>query len=145
MRLRSAKTEECEQIGRLLEQAGLPVLDGSFPLRNLFVATDGPTLIGAIALEVHARSGLVRSLVVAPDHRSQGMARQLMQTLFSRSYELGLRGLYLLTTDAEAVFQKLGFRSVPRDAAPPEIRATRQFSQECPESALLMHRALGES
>jgi N-acetylglutamate synthase-like GNAT family acetyltransferase len=145
MRLRNAKTEELEQISRLLDQAGLPMLDSGFPLRNLFVATEGPTVIGAIALGVHARAGMVRSLVVAPDQRGQGMARQLMQTLFSRSHELGLRGLYLLTTDGESVFEKLGFRRVPRDSAPPEIRSSRQFSQECPESALLMHRSLEES
>ena len=145
MRLRSAKTEEFEQIGTLLEQAGLPALEAGFPLRNLFVAAEGPSLIGAIALEVHVRSGMVRLLVVAPEQRGQGMARQLMQTLFSRSYELGLRGLYLLTTDAEATFQKLGFRTIARDLAPSEIRASRQFSQQCPESALLMHRSLQES
>jgi len=145
MRLRTARQDELDQIASLLEQAGLPALDHDHPVRDLFVAAEGPSVIGAIALEVHVRSGLVRSLVVAPERRGQGLARQLMQTLLSRAYELGLRGLYLRTTDRETVFQKLGFRTVARELAPPEIRASRSFRQLCPSSALLMHRSLEES
>jgi len=50
--------------------------------------------------------------------------------------------LYLLTTTAEAYFERLSFKPVERQAAPPEVQATREYSALCPSSSSLMVKTL---
>jgi amino-acid N-acetyltransferase len=56
--------------------------------------------------------------------------------------EHGVRRLYLLTTDAQRFFARLGFVVVDREALPPEVRETAQFRELCPQSAIAMVREL---
>jgi N-acetylglutamate synthase-like GNAT family acetyltransferase len=102
------------------------------------VAREGGALVGAIALEVCRRRGLVRSLVVASAHRGTGLAKDLLSRVVSRSHELGLRDLYLLTESAAGFFAKRGFGEISRDAVPEEIRQTREFREQCLETATVM-------
>jgi amino-acid N-acetyltransferase len=60
--------------------------------------------------------------------------------LLLRARTTGLKKVYLLTTDAQAFFRKLGFAEVPRESAPEAIRRTAQFRTLCPASATLMAR-----
>jgi len=48
----------------------------------------------------------------------------------------------LLTTDAERFFHGLGFAVVERGLLPAEIRATAQFRELCPQTAVAMARDL---
>jgi len=91
-------------------------------------------------LEVHAPSGLVRSVAVHPDRRRRGLARALWTAIEGRAQELRLDDLYLLTPTAESFFSRLGFAPVPGDQAPEEIRRTTEFRELCPDSAILMRR-----
>ena len=43
--------------------------------------------------------------------------------------------LYLLTTTAESLFRKWGFRRAPRNTVPEGIRATVEFSSLCTATA----------
>ena len=54
----------------------------------------------------------------------------------------GVRRAFLLTTDARAFFERLGFTAIDRKSAPSEILATRQAAGLCPASAVLMVKAL---
>ena len=53
---------------------------------------------------------------------------------------LGVERLYLLTTDAERYFARLGFQRTERSGAPAPIQATSQFRLLCPKSAVCMAR-----
>jgi N-acetylglutamate synthase-like GNAT family acetyltransferase len=54
----------------------------------------------------------------------------------------GIRGLYLLTTTAEHYFPSFGFRAMPREQVPPDVRDTAEFREACPASAVVMARQL---
>ena len=54
----------------------------------------------------------------------------------------GVRRAFLLTMDARAFFEGLGFMEIDRKRAPSEILATRQAAALCPASAVLMVKAL---
>ena len=107
----------------------------------LVLDVDG-RIVAVAGVEVHGRSGLLRSVVVNPAERGRGYARQLCERLAMRARGQGLEALYLLTLDAEEYFARLDFRRLERHRAPVEIRACREFRELCPDSATLMRRAL---
>ena len=55
---------------------------------------------------------------------------------------IGMRGLYLLTEDAEGFFAETEFSSISRDAVPPEIRSTREFRERCSDVATVLRLQL---
>ena len=95
--------------------------------------------IGAIALEVVVRRGLVQSAVIAPGQRGRGVGASLVRSLISRAHELGLRELYVLTKNASAFFSRLGFLPVKREEVPLEIR---EYWKQCPEAAAVLRLPL---
>lgn len=93
-------------------------------------------------MEVRGLRGLVRSVAVEPGHSRQGVGTSLLQSLLARAQELSLRDLYLLTQGAEEFFGNAGFVAVPRDSVPADMRSTREYSEQCPESATVMRLRL---
>ena len=55
----------------------------------------------------------------------------------------GQTALYLLTETAAGYFERFGFAAVARDAVPPEVTATRQFADLCPQTAACLGLRLG--
>ena len=60
--------------------------------------------------------------------------RQLLDRLSSR----GLREFYLLTTTAEDYFVKRGFKTIERDEIHPQLLASRELQDACPQTAICM-------
>jgi arsenate reductase len=85
-------------------------------------------------------AAMLRSVVSATRGRGDGKA--LVELLLQRAQEHGHREIWLLTTTAAGFFEKLGFKRMPREAAPAHVRDTRQFSGLCPDTAVLMCRSL---
>lgn len=142
MDTRRASSRDRERIAALLEESGLPPLPSAVPLSNIVVALDRDVVVGAIALEVYGRCGLLRSLVVAPERRRQGIGSSLVRSLIARCHELGLHDLYLLTESDPPFFESAGFASIERSELPQEIRSTRLVRQQCPDSTPAMRYAL---
>jgi len=142
MDIRRATSDDLGQITTLLDAAGLPPLPGNLPLANVLVALQSTTVIGVIALEVKGLRGLVRSVAVEPGHSRQGVGTSLLRSLLARAQELSLRELYLLTEGAEKFFGHAGFVAVPRDSVPAEICSTREYREQCRESATAMRLRL---
>lgn len=138
MQIRLALSADLPAVVALLHTASLPADDLSEHARNLFVAVDGGVVVGAVGVEDHGTLGLLRSLVVAESHRRQGLAEALCDAALARAATLRLFDLYLLTFSAERWFSAHGWVSMPREAAPSPVRGTRQFSELCPASAVLM-------
>jgi N-acetylglutamate synthase-like GNAT family acetyltransferase len=122
--------------------AGLPIDDLDAPCLALFACVRNGRILGYGGLEVHGGVALARSIVVAPDHRGEGVGRRIVELLLAQAAELGARRIYLLTMDAETYFASLGFVAVDRRKAPAAILATRQMAALCPASATLMMKAL---
>ena len=142
MEIRRATSDDLGQIASLLDAAELPALPGSMPLANVLVARRDAAVIGVIAMEVRGLRGLVRSVAVEPGRSRQGVGTSLLQSLLARAQELSLRELYLLTEGAERFFDNAGFVAVPRDTVPAEIRSTREYREQCSESATVMRLRL---
>lgn len=140
-----ASVASLDAVLRLLSNSGLPVADVEAHIDAFTLARSEGHLVGIVGLELHGELGLLRSLFVAPAHRSKGIGAALVQSVQLRAATKGVRELYLLTTGATAYFENLGFASLPRDQVPQEIRCTAQFSSLCPSTAACMHKLIVES
>lgn len=108
--------------------------------KQFYLALVDSEPVGAGGLEFTDDGALVRSVVVEPDERGAGHGRALVEALLDRAADAPepATAAYLLTTTAEDFFADLGFERVDRDRVPPDVRATRYFSDRCPSSATCM-------
>jgi len=128
---------------RLLEAAGLPVADlTAAHLEHFFYCGSATAPIGIVGLELLGTDALLRSLVVAPEQRSAGVGGALVERAERHACECGARSLFLLTTTAADFFGRRGYVAADREAAPPAIRATREFAELCPASSAFLMKTL---
>jgi amino-acid N-acetyltransferase len=139
MTVEPAQAADAAEIRDLLRSCGLPVEDIG-EVSGFLVARSNGALVGTLGLERAEDTGLLRSLSVKPEARGKGVARSLCEMLLGEARLSGVRSVYLLTTDTQSFFRKLGFADVPRESAPEGIRQTAQFRTLCPASATLMAR-----
>lgn len=100
------------------------------------VAYGGYTVLGGLSM--------LRSVVVLPQWRSQGVGARMVTALISQLQGINIKSVYLLTENADMFFSDLGFSAIARSDAPQVIQETRQFAHHCPEDAVLMARPLDE-
>ncbi len=142
MDVEGARAHDLEAALELLRRAELPVEGVVEQFGNYVVVRDDERLVGLAGLEIHGPDGLVRSVVVDPQYRGEGVGARLMEFVVSLAQKMELRGLYLLTTTAHDYFQKLLFVDSPREEAPAGIRESWEFKSGCPSKAAFMKRAL---
>ena len=136
---------ELVTVQALLRAHQLPDEDCADPALYFCAIFDGSELIAAGGLEPAASCVLLRSVVVRPDYRSQGLARRITDHLLARAVAEERLEVYLLTETAEKYFALLGFQTVDRSEVPAAVARTRQFSTLCPQSACCMRMALSPS
>lgn len=132
----------CPDLAATLAAAGLPVDDLAEPGRRFFQfwTPDGAP-IGFIGAEpCGPGAALLRSLVVLPGQRGRGWSAAMTEWLLTGLAAAGITDAWLLTTTIAELAGRLGFAPTPRDRAPAGLRASRQFANLCPASAVLMHR-----
>lgn len=134
---------EIEEILPLLAECGLPVADIS-PLNSphFFGIRSESGLVAVVGLELFGAVALLRSLAVTPTHRHLGLTRKLVTHAEDFAASRGVGSLFLLTTTAAEFFGKLGFAPESRNAAPPAIQATSQFSGLCPASSAFLRKSI---
>jgi len=127
----------------LLEAANLPVADlTAAHLEHFFYYGAPQAPIGLVGLELCGPDALLRSLVLTPSHRGSGLGAQLVRHAEDHARSHGARCVYLLTTTAAEFFARHAYAVADRAAAPPAIRATREFSDICPASYAFLVKAL---
>ena len=147
---RPAQDSDASVIARLLTDNGLPGNDFFEHLEHFFVAqansgvmaVGGLELIPQLSEDASETLGLIRSFAVDIVFRHQGVAEELLRQTLKYAEGLGISDLYLLTETADQFFSTRGFVALDRDLAPEPVRRTRQFSELCPGSAILMHRGM---
>jgi N-acetylglutamate synthase-like GNAT family acetyltransferase len=122
-----------------LREAGLPTEDLVEAGQRFFASDDGEAFGGFLR---HHRLALLRSIVVPPSRRREGLGSALLGALLLKVRTAGATEAWLLTTAASGFFARQGFLWVDRSLAPPAIAATAQFSALCPRSAVLMCKML---
>lgn len=144
MKIRRAKSSDLSAVESLLTASDLPTDGVRDNFSGFVVADDNGAIAGAIGLEKYGSVALLRSAVVAPDHRGTGVGRKLVEQLLERAEEAGVDELYLLTTTAEKYFPRFGFTRTTRATVPESVKASAEFRGACPETAVVMTRPLGE-
>jgi len=142
VRLRAATSDDLPAMQAMLAAESLPEGGVAEGIAHFQVLDDGRNIVAIAGIEPLGSSALLRSVVVAPVRRGQGLARRLTEDMAQYARVLGLDALYLLTMDADAFFAGLGFAPMSRDEAPEEVQACRQYREQCPDSAVLMRKAL---
>jgi N-acetylglutamate synthase-like GNAT family acetyltransferase/mannose-6-phosphate isomerase-like protein (cupin superfamily) len=140
-----ATPDDLAAISALLDVNRLPVEDLVQSAATFLVARIDGTLAGVVGLEALGASALLRSLCVARQHRSRGIARSLCAAIESVARGLGIHELFLLTTTARPFFEHQGFAVGARDGAPSEIRTTAEFRDLCPSTATFMRKSLSSA
>jgi len=127
---------------RCLTEAKLPTQDLIGAGKRYFSLTEAGLCRGYGGFELCGSHALLRSIVIEGRARGHGYGNTLVQSLVAEAGKLGLKDAYVLTDTAAPFFAALGFMPCGREAVPPEIAATQQFSTLCPASAKLMRREI---
>lgn len=134
----SIKEVGTSEITKMLRDCELPTEDLN-PSQSIFLgAFNGDILIGCIGLERLGEIGLLRSLAVHINFRGQGLGIKLAEVILRKAEDKSLDQVYLLTTDAEIFFKKLGFIEIIKNEAPDSVKKTKQYSEICSDSAVVM-------
>jgi protein-tyrosine-phosphatase/N-acetylglutamate synthase-like GNAT family acetyltransferase len=123
----------------LARASGLPteVVCDHFPDAYVVARRDG-AVVGVAALEAHERSGLLRTVAVAPSERGRGTGLALIADRLAMAWGNGLTSVYLLTTTAAPLFQRFGFATADRATAPAALATSPELAALCPSSAICM-------
>jgi amino-acid N-acetyltransferase len=133
-----AAAADVSAIKSLLTEAALPTAGVDEHWHTFLVARDGASIVGCGGAEAYHTAALIRSVAVQPAYRRHGVGRRLVRQLLDRLASRGLREFYLLTTTAEEYFAKRGFKTIDRDEINPQLMASRELQDACPESAICM-------
>ena len=134
---------EREGLAAALKGAGLPaddVMEAGGRYWRFSFADDIPAGFGG--LEIHGTDALMRSVITLPPLRGRGFGRAIVKALEAEAMLLKCSSVFLLTTSAQGLFEKLGYAAVDRARVPAAIRATTQFAALCPDSAAAMRKQL---
>ena len=133
-------------LAEALAAEGLPTEDLDGEARRFFAFRDrAGTLVGFAGMELLGANALLRSLIVLPPAREARHGTAIVGWIAAEAARRGVRTLFLLTTTAAPFFEKLGFRRIGRDEAPPAVAATAEFGRLCPSSAVFMARSVAPS
>lgn len=90
-------------------------------LRDFFVIELEGKIVACGALEIFTENlGEVRSLVVAEDHKNQGLGRRLVARIVDEARQIGLRRVMALTYVPQ-FFHNMGFRTVAKETLPEKV------------------------
>jgi amino-acid N-acetyltransferase len=142
MEIHFAEARDLPAVRRLLESQHLPLDGVDEHVSTMVVARKGSEVVGAAAVELYADGALLRSVVVDPAARSQGLGHRLSEAALGIAKARGTHTAFLLTTTAEKFFLKLGFEPIVRDDVPVSVQASVEFQSACPASAVVMRKRL---
>jgi N-acetylglutamate synthase-like GNAT family acetyltransferase len=130
-------------LSRVLAKAGLAIDDLEDAGRLFWrFETKDQVPVGFGGLEVHGKEALLRSLVTLPPARRRGVGAAIVAALETEALIAGCRSLWVITTDAVAYFERLGYGICVRADVARAIAQTRQFSSLCPDTATVLVKRL---
>jgi len=142
--IRPADSRDRGAIAELLSASKLVPLDETAqfgPQYAVAVNGDG-LLVGVAGYERYGPDVLLRSVVVSEPWRSSGIGVRLTADRLAHAKAEGCRTAYLLTDTARAYWERHGFCTIDRQAAPEAITRSQEWSAACPVSATAMCRSL---
>ncbi len=140
------KTEQAdnyrESIIALLTTENLPTADLPETLETFMVTKQDNEVTGVVGLEIYGDFALLRSLAVNKGYRNQGLANSLLGQIEALALSKKLKAIYLLTETAPDYFSRKGYDKITRADVPADVQQSTEFSHVCPQSAIVMRKAL---
>jgi amino-acid N-acetyltransferase len=133
--LRRATTADLPAVRRLLTAAKLPLEGLDDHKERLWVWDQRGAVIGAIAYEAYGDKGLLRSLIVDPEHRGTGLGAMLLHSGLAEMRKAGLRDAYGLTTTIPDWLARLGWTEVEKESLPAALHKSMELRGACPDTA----------
>ena len=133
---------ERDGLAAALRKSGLPADDVAAADRLFWRFETADTPVGFGGLELHEDDALLRSVVTLPPLRNRGFGGAIVAALEIEATVLKCRSVWLLTTSAAPLFERLGYAACDRAVVPAAIRGTQQFAALCPASATVMVKRL---
>ena len=131
-----------EKLQKFLQSNKLPHQDiQNVPAKErLFLGyyDDAGELIGSGGLELYGDSALLRSVAVKENVRGKELGKKIVDDLVRQAKNSQINNIFLLTETAKDFFTKKGFTIVSRDEVPANVRASSEFTDVCPTSAICM-------
>src|SRR5687768_11145814 len=127
MTIDAAQRADLPAVRQLLADQDLPLDGVDAHVETMVVAREGDSVVGAAAVELYADGALLRSVVVHPAQRGNGLGRRLAEAALGVARERGVDAVFLLTTTAEHYFPRLGFERITRDLVPESVQASVEF------------------
>ncbi|WP_456273044.1 GNAT family N-acetyltransferase [Bacillus sp. AK031] len=121
--IRRAVENDKAAIQAFLEKAGLSAAGVGESISNFLIVEDEEGSInGTLGLEIHERTGLLRSLVVKPTMDGEDLFA-LFQEILQLGKEKELSTLYLVSNKQASVqfFHLLGFKQVDKSSYPEKL------------------------
>jgi amino-acid N-acetyltransferase len=138
----AARARDLPDVRVLLERHALPLAGVDDHVQTMLVARDESQIVGTAALELYGDDALLRSVAVDSRRQGQGIGQQLTEAALQLARTHGVEQVFLLTTTAEAFFQRLGFETIARGAVPASVQTSIEFQSACPASAVVMRKRL---
>jgi len=136
-----ARPTDLPELLGLLAASGLPG-DGLGEELVALVARQNGQLAGSAALELYGAAALLRSVMVAPALRGQGLGDRLVRAALQLARRHGVAEVYLLTETAAQFFPRFGFAPIARAGVAPAVQQSVEFISACPASAQAMRLAM---
>ncbi|MDX2008374.1 MAG: arsenic resistance N-acetyltransferase ArsN2 [Meiothermus sp.] len=138
----TATTADLPEVLDLLRRAKLPLAGVEEHLNNFVLAMEmseqGETLVGCAGLEIHGSAGLLRSVAVEAQYRSEGLGAKLTEGMLELAQHKDLSSVSLLTESAKDYFPRFGFVQVERSKLPESLQQSAELKGACPDSAVAM-------
>lgn len=135
-----ASAEDRAEIDALMLSAALP-LDGLDHTDLVLARIDG-RLVGASGIEQWGGEWLLRSVAVATEHRSSGIAELLVRDRLCMAQLGGATSVHLLTTGARGYFERFGFTAIERATLPKALQQSTQLAISACSTATAMVRPI---
>jgi amino-acid N-acetyltransferase len=138
--VRPARPADLTAVVSLLDAASLPSAGVAEWFEAFVVAESGGVVIGAAGLELYDSGALLRSVVVAPGWKGQGVGSVLVEAALALAARHSLTLVFLLTTTADRYFPRHGFAKITRADVPADVKTSIEFRELCAETAIVMVR-----
>jgi amino-acid N-acetyltransferase len=136
--MRNAVPEDLPAVFELLEIAKLPTAGVNDYIQDFVLEIENNTLLGCAGLEIYGQAGLLRSVVVNPSERSNGIGSRLVNAILERARAQQLFSIYLLTISAQNYFPRFGFKQITGAEIPESLNASAELRGACPDTAVVM-------
>jgi amino-acid N-acetyltransferase len=138
--LRLGRPEDIPEIEKLLTAEWLPPFQIAEFLETFWVLEGDGRVLGGAGLEVYGPAGVIRSVVVHPSVRGQGLGDLLSRAAIAEASERGVERLYLFTGDKAPFWSRFGFERCALEDWEPAAQGSWQWQimSERPEIAAMV-------